>query len=102
MNDTLVRITAQVFENYGSAEAPHWKAKGGQEFSLMADSDDFFYGKEACELSIDKILALRSNDYYRYERVDHELVFCTPVVISSEEFNSTLNKVVKEMEEINL
>ncbi len=93
MKDTLVRITAQMYENYGSAEAPYWKPKGGQEFHLRADSDDFFYGKETCEKAIDKILASRSGDYYRYERLDYELVFLEPKVILTHEFYEALEAV---------
>jgi hypothetical protein len=47
MENSLVRITAQYYENYGSSEAPHWKPKGGHEFSLRADSDLFFYCKRS-------------------------------------------------------
>ena len=93
MKDTLVRITAQIHENYGSAEAPYWKPKGGQEFHLRADADDFFYGEETCKKAIDKILADRSDEHYRYTRLDHELVFFEPRVITTHEFYETLEAV---------
>ena len=93
MKDTLVRITAQIHENYGSAEAPYWKAKGGQEFYLRADADDFFYGEETCKKAIDKILTDRSDDRYRYTRLDHELVFLEPKAIFTYEFYDALEAV---------
>ena len=40
--------------------------------------------------AIDKILASRSGDYYRYERLDYELVFLEPKVILTHEFYEAL------------
>ena len=96
MGNSLVRITAQYFENYGSAEAPHWKPKGGQEFSLRADSDLFFYSEEECVGAIKMLLAAKSGDYARYEYLGHELVFEAPRELSSEDFEMALQKVHQE------
>jgi hypothetical protein len=100
MENSLVRITAQYYENYGSAEAPHWKPKGGQEFSLRADSDSFFYCEEECVKAIKKLLVVRSSDYVRYEYLEHELVFEEPRELSSEAFEVALQEVYQEYEDM--
>ena len=98
MENSLVRITAQYYENYGTDLTPHWKPKGGQEFSLRADSDSFFYCTEECVKAIKKILLAKSSDYVRYEYLDHELVFEEPRVISTEDFEAALQEVHTEYE----
>lgn len=99
MENSLVRITAQYYENYGSAQAPHWKPKGGQEFTVRADSDSFFYCKEECVLAIKKMLKARSNDYCRYQYIDHDVVFDEPIPLSTEEFEAALQMVHQEYED---
>ena len=32
-------ITTQVYENYGSTEKPHWKAKGGEDYVVPNFTD---------------------------------------------------------------
>jgi hypothetical protein len=100
MENSLVRITAQYYENYGTAEAPHWKPKGGQEFSLRADSDSFFYCQEECVKAIKMVLAAKSGDYVRYEYLEHDLVFEEPRQLSSEDFEMALQKVHQEYEDM--
>jgi hypothetical protein len=99
MVDSLVRIEAQYYENYGTDQAPHWKPKGGQEFCLRADSDSFFYCKEECIKAIEKILSRMSSDYVRYEYLSHDLVFEEPRVISTETFEAALQEVHTEYED---
>jgi len=68
MNNTLIQIVAQVQENYSFNEGGfHWKPKGEQMFTLRADSDDFFYGEEACVKAIKTLLANQSNEHTRYK-----------------------------------
>ena len=100
MENSLVRITAQYYENYGTAEAPYWKPKGGQEFSLRADSDLFFYGQEECVKAIKMVLVGKSSDYVRYEYLEHDLVFEEPRQLSSEDFEIALQKVHQEYEDM--
>jgi len=100
MENSLVRITAQYYENYGSSESPYWKPKGGQEFSPRADSDSFFYCSEECVKAIKMMLAARSNDHVRYEYLEHDLVFEEPRVLSSEDFEAALQKVHQEYEDM--
>jgi len=84
---TLVRIESQYFENYGSAEAPHWKPKGGQEFTIRIDSDILFYNKEGMESVIANMLDNNSTEYARYELISTEPVFCEPIELDSDIFN---------------
>ena len=100
MENSLVRITAQYYENYGSSESPYWKPKGGQEFSLRADSDSFFYCTEECVKAIKMLLAAKSSDYVRYEYLEHDLVFEEPSVLSSEDFETAFQKVNQEYEDM--
>ena len=86
--ETLVHVTAQYFENYNTSGvgAPHWKPKFGQTFSLMVDSDLFLYGKSECIKAIQRLLDEVSNDYCRYEYVNHKLVFGGIEALDSEKF----------------
>lgn len=88
MLETLVRIEAQYFENYGSAEAPHWKPKGGQEFTIRIDSDILFYNKEGVESVIAHMLDDLSNDYVRYELISFEPVFSEPKQLDQSLFDT--------------
>ena len=88
MLETLVRIESQYFENYGTAEAPHWKPKGGQEFTIRIDSDILFYNKEGAESVIAHMLDDRSNEYVRYELISMEPVFCEPIALNVDIFNA--------------
>lgn len=85
---TLVRIESQYYENYGSAEAPHWKPKGGQEFSIRIDSDILFYNKEGAETVIALMLERWSNEYARYELISMEPIFCEPIELGTDIFNA--------------
>jgi hypothetical protein len=61
-------IQTQVFENYGDAENPHWKAKGGSDYfveNITAENQD-----SMLEQAIDYVSY--SSDYYieRFIRCD--------------------------------
>ena len=90
MDYNTIIISAQSFENYGSTEAPHWKPKGEQTFSLQADADDFFYGENACVKAIERLLARQSNAMFRYEYRSHDIVFHEPIVLDSADFEAEL------------
>ena len=85
---TLVRIESQYYENYGSAEAPHWKPKGGQEFTIRIDSDILLYNKEGAESVIAQMLDDNSTEYSRYEFISMEPVFCEPIELDTYIFNA--------------
>lgn len=95
--DTLLQITAQVQENYGThnwngqGECPqHWKMKGGQMFTLRVDSDMFCYAETECIKAIDTLLASQSDNYYRYTYTAHELIFHEPIALNDDQFKSEL------------
>jgi hypothetical protein len=55
-------ITTQVYENYGSAEVPYWKAKGGNDY-VVENFTDF---NEVQQAIIVVRQAVESDDeYYR-------------------------------------
>ena len=95
MLETLVRIESQYYENYGSAEAPHWKPKGGQEFTVRIDSDILFYNKEGAESVIAHMLDDRSNEYVRYELISMEPVFYEPIALDVDIFNALYDAQVE-------
>ena len=92
MSKTLVQITAQYSENYGTSEAPHWKFKGGQLFSLYVDADDFLYGQEQCVKAIQTLLEKQSNSMCRYEYISHELIFNDITPLDADLFEKELEK----------
>ena len=99
MEKTLLHITAQVKENYGSPENPHWKNKNGQTFKLEVDSDAFMYVKDECIKAIKTLLAKQSNAMFKYEYIDHELIFAGIDALSNEEFEKELENECKATED---
>lgn len=76
MRDTICRIVAQSEENYGDSHHPHWKKKGGVEFTLMVDADAYMYNKEILLETIKELLEREeSNNCIRFTYISHELVF---------------------------
>ena len=92
MSKTLVQITAQYSENYGTSENPHWKFKGGQLFSLEADFDSFMYVEEQCVKAIQTLLEKQSNSMCRFEYVSHELIFSDIIALDADLFEKELEK----------
>lgn len=65
-------ITTQVYENYGSADEPYWKPKGGSDYVIKK----FRGGQEAATQAV---MALRSqieqdNEFYREYILNWEIV----------------------------
>ncbi len=65
-------ITTQVYENYGDADKPYWKAKGGSDYVVKK----FKGGMADATLAI---MALRSqiesdNDHFREQIIDFRIV----------------------------
>ena len=92
MSKTLVQITAQYSENYGTSENPHWKLKGGQLFSLYVDADDFLYGQEQCVKAIQTLLEKKSNSMCRFDYRSHELIFNDITPLDADLFEKELEK----------
>lgn len=94
--DTTIRITAQFYENYaigpnGPEGAPYWKPKGGHEFIIKADSDMVMYAEDLKSI-LTEMVAEQSNDYEKFEYIDHEVIFSKPTELSSEVFESKVSK----------
>jgi hypothetical protein len=94
--DTLISISAQYYENYNTSGegAPYWKPKGGQLFTLRADSDFFFYDEETCVEAIKELLERTSNAHCRYEYIEHELIFSEPIELQG--FQAVLDKHLEQ------
>ena len=94
--DTTIRITAQYYENYaigpnGLEGTPYWKPKGGHEFIIKADSDMVMYADNLKEI-LTEMVAAQSNDYEKFEYIDHDVQFSEPTVLSTEDFISKVQK----------
>ena len=77
-----IQVTAQYYENYSDSNIPYWKAKGGVDFHLPLDADVALYVyREDLVNAISKMLEEYSNEYSRYEYIDHEVKFSKPIVV---------------------
>ena len=91
-------ITTQVYENYGSAEEPYWKPKGGSDYVIK----NFKGGDEA---AMTAIMALRSqiecnNDGYREYILSWEIVpdkFLTEFEQSQLDYEGVIRFPAKEL-----
>lgn len=91
MEQTLCQITAQSIVD--------GKNKCGQLFNLMVDADHFMYCKDECIEVIKKMLEEQSNEYCKYEYIDHELIFHTPMVLDSKFFETNITRMLRDMSE---
>lgn len=64
-------ITTQVYENYGSAEKPYWKAKGGEDY-VVPNFTDFNTVTEVVLSLRDQIES--DTDYFRESIIDWVVV----------------------------
>jgi hypothetical protein len=69
-----IQILAQVKENYGTAQSPHWKNKGAAYFETEADEDIVMYAPNL-EGTLAELLKQESNEYFSYEYVDHDVIW---------------------------
>jgi hypothetical protein len=77
-----VLVSAQYYENYSDNQTPYWKPKGGVDFSFPIDSDLVMYAyKEDLKTALIKMVEEQSNEYSRYEYIDHEVKFSNPIVV---------------------
>ena len=61
-------ITTQVYENYGSAEKPHWKAKGSSDYVVKNFSGNYSKALAVVTVLRDKIEV--SDEYFREHIID--------------------------------
>jgi hypothetical protein len=77
-----VLVSAQYYENYSDNQTPYWKPKGGVDFSFPIDSDLVMYAyKEDLKSALIKMVEEQSDEYSRYEYIDHEVKFSKPIVV---------------------
>jgi hypothetical protein len=77
-----ILVSAQYYENYSDNQTPYWKPKGGVDFSFPIDSDLVMYAyKEELREALIKMVEEQSNEYSRYEYIDHEVKFSAPIVV---------------------
>jgi hypothetical protein len=77
-----ILVSAQYYENYSDSQTPYWKPKGGADFSFPIDSDLVMYAyKEELREALIKMVEEQSNEYSRYEYIDHEVKFAAPIVV---------------------
>ena len=92
MRDTICQIKTQYSENYSDSATPYWKPKGSHMFTVMVDLDDFMYCSEAAIQTIEELLLEESNSHCKYEYREHELIFTTPHMLSSDKFEDIFSK----------
>jgi len=61
-------ISTQVYENYGSAEKPHWKAKGGCDYAVKSFNGNYSKALAVVKALRDKIE--QDNEYFREHIID--------------------------------
>ena len=77
-----ILVSAQYYENYSDSQTPYWKPKGGVDFSFPVDSDLVMYaGNGFLENVLTKMVEEQSNEHSRYEYIDHEVKFSSPIVV---------------------
>jgi hypothetical protein len=77
-----ILVSTQYYENYSDNQTPYWKPKGGVDFSFPVDSDLVMYAyKEDLKVALIKMVEEQSNEYSRYEYIDHEVKFSKPIVV---------------------
>ena len=87
-------ITTQVYENYGSADEPYWKPKGGCDYVVKNFEGDF-----------DDILSISrrvecDNEYYREYLLDWRMVkndYLTEFEKSQLEYEGKITYPAKEL-----
>lgn len=98
-NEVKVVVNCQYFENYGSNVAPHWKPKGGVDFSFIVDSDEWFYCEDEIKSAAERAVANKNNTYCRLEVVGYETIFEEPKDITYDVvtlFKEAINKANEE------
>jgi hypothetical protein len=77
-----ILVSAQYYENYSDNQTPYWKPKGGVDFSFPIDSDLVL--NIPSKMLVDALTNMveeQSNEYSRYEYIDHEVKFSKPIVV---------------------
>ena len=89
-------IQTQVYENYGDADKPYWKAKGGSDYVVK---------KINVNKATETVMGLRSqiecdNEYYRETIINFEVVandYLTEFEQSQLDYEGTIRYPAKEL-----
>ena len=77
-----IQVTAQYYENYSDTNTPHWKPKGGVDFHFPTDADMVLnIPRGIVENTLIKMVEEQGNSHCRYEYLDHEVKFFSPIVV---------------------
>ena len=85
-----VLVNCQYFENYNVGpdgfntfgdKQPHWKPKGGHQFTMEVETDVVMYTDDL-EGKLTEIVKEQSNDLEKVEYRDHEVLFQEPTELS--------------------
>ena len=85
-----VLVNCQYFENYNVGpdgfntygdKQPHWKPKGGHQFTMEVETDVVMYTDDL-EGKLTEIVKEQSNDLEKFEYRDHEVLFQEPTELS--------------------
>lgn len=88
-----IQVTAQYYENYSDTPIPYWKPKGGVDFHFPVDVDMVLaLPKGMLENALIKMVDERSNEYSKYEYIDHEVKFTNPIIVEGLE-----EQILKEL-----
>jgi hypothetical protein len=88
-----IQVTAQYYENYSDTTTPYWKPKGGVDFHFPLDADVVLnIPPKMLVDALTKMVEERSNDYSRYEYLEHEVKFSNPIVVEG-----LLEQLMKEL-----
>ena len=92
-----VIVYTQFYENYnvgpdGFGEVPHWKPKGGHEFSVEIDSDILMYSGDSIKNALKEMVEEQSTIAEKFEFRGYELKWSEPTKLDSKEFESKLDK----------
>lgn len=90
---TELHITAQVYVKQGK----YWKPKGGAQFILEVDTENFFIDEEESEKVIQKLLKAQSTKEKKFTYVSSELFFHAPIELDAKQYNDLLEKKLKRL-----
>ena len=101
MSDTLIHVTTQYYENYGTeihgVSHDNWKPKGSFIFSLMVDFDYLMYGENEVIEAIKLLVAEESTPREKFEYVSHEIIFNEIIKLDPEKFEAAFTKVIDHL-----
>ena len=103
--DCKLVVNCQYYENYNVGpdgfntygdKLPHWKPKGGHEFSVEVDSDLLLNGEDEVRRALTKLVEAQSTIVEKFEFIDYEIKWSEPTVLSTE----SLYELIRNEDEV--